>query len=124
MSNLNKHVATFHVPGAKRRMARECSLICINCSKGYKNEASLIKHAKTCVSMIRVHTNIDIAVEEPEFQSVSRNLIEEESDGIPACHTDTGQRTHTAVSGGAVSSQVVESMDPNTENSQGPTSSA
>ena len=36
MSNLNKHVATFHVPGAKPRMTRECSLICINCSKGFK----------------------------------------------------------------------------------------
>ena len=75
--------------------------------------------------MIRVHTDMDIAVEEPEIHSVSRNLIEEESDRIPGCHTsNAGQHTHTAVSESSVSSQVVESMGPNTENSQGSTSSA
>ena len=38
-----------------------------------------------------VHTDMDIAVEEPEIQSVSRILIEEESDRIPACHvSDAG----------------------------------
>ena len=74
--------------------------------------------------MIMVHTDMDIAVEEPEIQSVSRNLIEEESDGIPACHTsNAGQRTHTAVSENTVSNQVMESLGPNRENSQGPTSS-
>ena len=97
-SNLNKHVATYHVPGAKPRITRESSLICINCSKMYKNEASLIKHAGTCVSMIRVHTDMDIAVEEPEFQSVSRNLIEEGSYGIPISHvSNAGPHRHIAV---------------------------
>ena len=74
--------------------------------------------------MIMVHTDMDIAVEEPEIQSVSRNLIEEESNGIPAYHiSDAGQRTHTAVSENTVSNQVMESLGSNTENSQGPTSS-
>ena len=70
--------------------------------------------------MIRVHTDMDIAEEEPEIESVSRNIVEEESDGIPARHTsDSGQYTHTAVSISSVSSQVMESMGPDTENSQG-----
>ena len=84
LANLHKHVATFHIPGTKQRVSDEYSLICINCSRSFKYQASLRKHAQTCVTMIRVHTDIDIAEEELEVGNVSRCIVEGESDGIPA----------------------------------------
>ena len=74
--------------------------------------------------MIMVHTDMDITVEEPEIQSVSRNLIEEGSDGIPVSHvSNAGPHRHIAVSKNTVSNQVMESLGPDTDNSQDPTNS-
>ena len=114
-------MATFHIPGTKQRVSDEYSLICINCSRSFKYQASLRKHAQTCVAMIRVHTDIDIAEEEPEVGNVSRCIAEGESDGIPARHTsDSEHQTHTAVSTSPGYSQVMGDMDPDTEGIQGP----
>ena len=84
LANLHKHMATIHIPGNRQRASSEYSLICINCSRSFKYQASLRKHAQTCVAMIRVHTDMDIAEEEPEVKNVSRCIVEGESDGIPA----------------------------------------
>ena len=121
LANLHKHVATFHIPGTKQRVSDEYSLICINCSRSFKYQASLRKHAQTCVAMIRVHTDIDIVEEESEIQNISRCIAEGESDGIPARHTsDSEHQTHTAVSTSPRYSQVIGDMDPGTEEIQGP----
>ena len=45
--------------------------------------------------MIMVHTDMDIAVEEPEIQSVSRNLIEKGPMGFPSAMSATQDRTET-----------------------------
>ena len=46
LANLHKHVAAFHIPGNRQRASSEYSLICINCSRSFKYQASLRKQAK------------------------------------------------------------------------------
>ena len=64
LANLHKHVAAFHIPGNKHKASSD--YICINCSQSFKYNASLRKHARSCVAMVRVDSEMDIAEEEPK----------------------------------------------------------
>ena len=63
-NNCNKHTAIYHIPGAKFKIPRESSLICISCGKPYKNQRSLIKHSKRCAGTIMIDTLQDISENE------------------------------------------------------------
>ena len=81
LANLHKHVAAFHIPGNRQRASSEYSLICINCSRRFKYNASLRRHAQTCVAMVRFDADMDIAEEEPQARAGTGYVVEGESDG-------------------------------------------
>ena len=118
LANLHKHVAAFHIPGNRQRASSEYSLICINCSRSFKYQASLRKHARTCVAMIRVDTDMDIAEEEPEAGVGTGCVVEGEPDGSPAgLSSDSEHHTNTAVPLNPTQSPVISEMDPGAEES-------
>merc|ERR1712240_645518 len=51
LANLHKHVAQFHIPGNKQKKSNE--YICINCSQTFSYNASLKRHAKSCMPFQR-----------------------------------------------------------------------
>ena len=81
--NRYKHTAIYHIPGAKFKISRESSFICISCGKPYKNQRSLIKHSKRCTGMIMIDTLQDISVNEIEAPGVTQHLNDTITNGIP-----------------------------------------
>ena len=122
LANLHKHVAAFHVPGNKHKTSSD--YICINCSQSFKYNSSLRRHARSCVTMVRADSDMDIAEEEPTAGVGTGYTVEKELDrAATGPNSDSDPHTNIRVSLAPAQSSVVYMRDPGTEDSQGHTDS-